>query len=371
MPSDNPTISLCMIVKNEENFLERCLNSVKDFVDEIIIIDTGSKDRTEEIAKRFTNHVYRFEWCDDFSKARNESLKHAKKDWILVLDADETISEEDMKRIREIIRDKDIDGYKLTQRNYSDSVAGVSCKDDKYEESRGFKSYFPSMLVRLFRNKGYRFQNKIHEVIEDSMESIGANVAVSGIPIHHKADKSKDRSEFYIRLIKKQIHETPKDPKPYYELGKMRIGKKDYSSALENFRKSIKLLGSTQGLLINKLIFSDAGIACFRLNKYDDALAYFNKAIENDDHNPINYFYKALIFHELGNIKDAFEMYKASIEHRTRDPVAYANLGDICLKNKDYANALKLLEKACELEHPMKDKLIPIVEKIRDAIKDK
>ena len=84
MPFNNTTLSLCMIVKDEEQFLEQCLSSVKDLVDEIIIVDTGSTDKTIDIAKKFTNNIHNFKWCDDFSKARNESLKHATKDWILI-----------------------------------------------------------------------------------------------------------------------------------------------------------------------------------------------------------------------------------------------------------------------------------------------
>ena len=84
-------ISLCMIAKNEENYLEKCLNNIKNSVDEIIIVDTGSNDKTMEIAKKFTNKVYNFRWNNDFSEARNFSLKKAAKDWILMLDADESI----------------------------------------------------------------------------------------------------------------------------------------------------------------------------------------------------------------------------------------------------------------------------------------
>jgi len=84
-------ISLCMIVKNEEEFLPGCLDSVKGVVDEIVIVDTGSTDRTVEIARQYGAKVYHYEWNDDFAAARNESLKHATCGWILVLDADETL----------------------------------------------------------------------------------------------------------------------------------------------------------------------------------------------------------------------------------------------------------------------------------------
>ena len=79
------TVSLCMIVKNEEAYLADCLASAKPFVDEMVIVDTGSTDRTVEIAERFGAKVFHFPWCDDFAAARNESLRHASGDWILVL----------------------------------------------------------------------------------------------------------------------------------------------------------------------------------------------------------------------------------------------------------------------------------------------
>ena len=110
-----------MIVKDEEDFLEQCLNSLKDYVDEIIIIDTGSTDKTIEIAKRFTDRVYEHEWPHDFSKARNISISYATCDWILILDADEIIAEHDLKKIKELIKDNSVGGYSLIQRNYSNN----------------------------------------------------------------------------------------------------------------------------------------------------------------------------------------------------------------------------------------------------------
>src|SRR3989344_295540 len=126
-PTLNPstsTLSLCMITKNEEQFLEQCLNSVKELVDEIIIVDTGSTDKTKEIASKFTDKIYDFQWCDDFSAARNESLKYATQDWILVLDADEVISKEDYQKIKELIQPEiqpEASAYTLIQRNYFQS----------------------------------------------------------------------------------------------------------------------------------------------------------------------------------------------------------------------------------------------------------
>jgi len=92
-----PFISLCMIVKNEEKVIERCLSSVAHLVDEVVIVDTGSIDNTKEIITRYTSNIYDFEWINDFSAARNFAASKATGEWILVLDADEYIDEENFK----------------------------------------------------------------------------------------------------------------------------------------------------------------------------------------------------------------------------------------------------------------------------------
>ena len=94
-----------MIVKDEDQFLFMCLDSVKDYVDEIIIVDTGSTDKTVEIAHSYNAKVYHHPWENSFSKARNYSLKYATCDWILILDADEEIDKEDAHRLKEVIKD--------------------------------------------------------------------------------------------------------------------------------------------------------------------------------------------------------------------------------------------------------------------------
>ena len=91
-------ISLCMIVRNEEEVIERCLKSICDLVDEIIIVDSGSTDKTKQIVSKYTDKIYDFEWVNDFAKARNYSFSKATKDYILWLDADDVILEEDRKK---------------------------------------------------------------------------------------------------------------------------------------------------------------------------------------------------------------------------------------------------------------------------------
>ena len=103
-------VSVCMIVKNEEKKLSRCLESVKPYGFEIVIVDTGSQDKTCEVASHFTDKIFHFAWCDDFSAARNYSLEMASNDWILMLDADEVIENLDL---REGIRLQRIQGKNI------------------------------------------------------------------------------------------------------------------------------------------------------------------------------------------------------------------------------------------------------------------
>lgn len=98
------SIALCMIAKSEENFIANAIESVKSIVNEIIVIDTGSADKTKEIAKKSCAKVYDFEWNNDFAEAKNYAKSKTKKDWILFLDADECISKKDIKEIKDIIK---------------------------------------------------------------------------------------------------------------------------------------------------------------------------------------------------------------------------------------------------------------------------
>ncbi|NFN14813.1 glycosyltransferase family 2 protein, partial [Clostridium botulinum] len=99
-------ITLCIIAKNEEYILEKCLIHASNFVDEIIVVDTGSTDKTKEIAYKYTKNVYDFEWCNDFAKARNFSIEKSTNDWIFVLDADEIIETFDLKSVIEFCQDE-------------------------------------------------------------------------------------------------------------------------------------------------------------------------------------------------------------------------------------------------------------------------
>ncbi|MEM5609555.1 glycosyltransferase family 2 protein [Bacillus thuringiensis] len=145
------SISLCLIVKNEEQTLNNCLSSVKGIPDEIIIVDTGSTDRTKEIARKWTSHVYDFEWIDDFSAARNASFQYATKDYILWLDADDVLEQEQSRKLKQL------------KESLSEGVDAVSMKYLMLNsEEKGITSY-TTRLRLVKREKGFKWKGIVHE----------------------------------------------------------------------------------------------------------------------------------------------------------------------------------------------------------------
>ncbi|MDE5863328.1 MAG: glycosyltransferase family 2 protein, partial [Lachnospiraceae bacterium] len=149
------TISTCMIVKNEERLLARCLECVRVFSDEIIIVDTGSTDRTKEIAAGYTDKIYDFQWVNDFSAARNFSFSKATKEYIYVADADEVIDDENIRQILDLkkVLLPEID---IVQMYYANQLEfGTTYNYDK--------EYRPKLVKRL---RQFIWQDPLHETIK-------------------------------------------------------------------------------------------------------------------------------------------------------------------------------------------------------------
>jgi tetratricopeptide (TPR) repeat protein len=190
------SVSLCMIVKNERDHLSRC--SVKPFVDEIIIVDTGSTDETKEIALVFGACVYDYVWSEDFSEARNFALSMAKGDWVLVLDADEVLSAADTEKFKQTLNSAPAkpSAFRIQTRNYSNKCNTFNFKTNQGEffEEQGI-GWYPSDKVRLFTNDPrIRFEYPVHELVEPSLKR--SNIPVQDCPlvVHHYGTLEDDKT---------------------------------------------------------------------------------------------------------------------------------------------------------------------------------
>ncbi len=203
-----PTISLCMIVKDEEQFIKDFLDSIKDLVDEIIVVDTGSKDKTVEIAKKFTDKIFFKEFNNNFSELRNFSIEKATKDWVLWLDPDERINKEDFNKIKELAKNKNKLGYSFIQKTYTNITIHPRFVA---EEAHGFKGYFVRRICKLFQNnRGIKFQYPVHETVKDSIDNIErTDIVINHFPELKNREFLIQKQDLYLNLLDRKKKEFP------------------------------------------------------------------------------------------------------------------------------------------------------------------
>jgi GT2 family glycosyltransferase/SAM-dependent methyltransferase/Tfp pilus assembly protein PilF len=294
------TLSLCMIVKNEEKNLARCLKSVRDVVDEMIVVDTGSTDKTMDIARSFGARIFEFPWTGDFSAARNVSLEKATGDWIFVLDADEVISARDFDELRALIRKSSSSpaAYSIFTRNYTRnvSVIGWSPNSGQCPEEAG-AGWATSAKVRLFkRRKDVFFSNPVHEMVEDSLRKAKIPFHPCKIVVHHygKLDLIRDsqKGEDYYLLGKMKYESDPTNVKYINELAKQAQVLNKYEEAVELWQKLISLVDPnpespsykeiariSYGNPLSEMYIQMAS-AQLMLDRYEEALMAARKAME-------------------------------------------------------------------------------------------
>ncbi|WP_113673815.1 glycosyltransferase [Vallitalea guaymasensis] len=256
------TISLCMIVKNEEDVLGNCLSSVGNLVDEIIIVDTGSTDKTKEIAKKFKAKIYDFKWINDFAAARNYSFSKATSDYILWLDADDVLLEEDIKKFKKLKRsiDKKIDAYSMFY-NYA--------FDDKGNVILRFRR---NRMVK--RKRKYKWHGFVHEYIDVKGKVSNTDICITHKRVHNAGPRN-------INIYKQKIKEGYKlNPREIYYYGKELFDNKMYEEGIKVFSKYLE---------DNKGWKEDNIVACkkiadyyFDIKKYDEGRKYCFKTFEYD-----------------------------------------------------------------------------------------
>lgn len=225
---DIPGLSLCMIIRNEAQHLERCLSSVQGLVSEIIIGDTGSSDSSISIARGFGARIIEIPWENDFAKARNVVLRAASYDWILVLDADEKAADWQPEVLQSLLAAPQVHGYFLPFTHYVGSmVAG---------------EYVTDTVCRLFRNdKRIFFCGSIHEEAASSIWALpDGHIAFAELPVHHYGYledelQRKDKSSRNLDLIHAALRSDPRNKSLRYALGTEYYQLAKYSAAAEIF----------------------------------------------------------------------------------------------------------------------------------------
>ena len=231
------TLSLCMIVKNEEAILRRCLDSVKDIVDEIIIVDTGSIDKTKEIAKDYTDKIYDFKWVYNFAKARNYSFSKATMDYIMWLDADDVILNEDREKLKILkkILTYDIDIVTLKYNMVLD------------ENSTPILSYIRERIFK--RKKNFKWIGEIHEVIQMSGKVLNEDICVTHIK---KATSNTKRNLEIFEIMKSK--KVPFNARQTFYYARELMYDKQYDKCLKEYEKFLSMKDAWKENKISALI---------------------------------------------------------------------------------------------------------------------
>jgi tetratricopeptide (TPR) repeat protein len=230
-PAEGLTISLCMIVKDEEAMIARCLQAARPAVGEIVVVDTGSTDRTVEIAEGLGARVLHHEWDGDFSAARNVSFAAATGDWVMYLDADEVLVADDVERLRALAGRTWREAFFLTEINHTgDLEDGTAITHD---------------AMRLFRNRPeYRFEGRIHEQIAQCLPSYlperqeRTTVRVEHFGYLGAVRDTKNKSNRNLELLERQVAEGVDNPFLHFNLGSEYAATGDVARALTHFERA-------------------------------------------------------------------------------------------------------------------------------------
>ncbi|MFB5269701.1 glycosyltransferase [Paenibacillus enshidis] len=272
---DKPSISLCMIVKNEEKYLPKCLSSVQRIVDEIIIVDTGSTDETVAIAKAFGAKVIQMPWQDSFADARNRSFEEATGDWILWLDADEEMDVDEADKLKELltrdaVREQRIEGIQFVFCNHLEG---------------GSLEY--NYLHRMVRNRPqYRFEARIHEQILPNMLKFDPRLQFGQVDIHvhhygyltqNVVDQDKVRRN--ITLLQQSMAEYPEYLHYFYYLGIELYRINDLEAALYHFNVFLNRAAANIGKAILASAHKYRLIILADMKRYHDLIRHCEESI--------------------------------------------------------------------------------------------
>jgi len=326
---DKNSISLCMIVKNEASDLAICLSSTKPVADEMIVIDTGSSDRTADIATAFGARVYNFTWNGNFSDARNYAINKARGRWILVMDADEVLAMKDYETVRRAVREAS--GKKLAwsvlTRNYTTRVnaQGWTQNDHAYPEEVRADGWHPSWKVRLFpHDRRIRFSGEVHEMVEHSLRQAGFNIKPASFIIHHYGGlndiKNREKMLHYFELGRQKLGENPDDGIALQELATQAGELELYDEAINLWDRLLQIDPNNVDALFNK------GYNLIGLRRYEESLVVSKKVLELEP------------FHKEG----AFN-YGTSELYAGEPAAAIQRIEPILQKNPDYPPLLAVM----------------------------
>jgi tetratricopeptide (TPR) repeat protein len=371
-------LSFCAIVKNEENSLSRCLSSVKNIVDEMIVVDTGSTDKTVEIAEQLGAKVYHFPWCDDFAAARNQALKYVTGEWVLVLDADEVLLEAVVPQIKQVIEGENNLVVNLIRQEVGAAQSPYSLVSRLFRRhpevsfSRPYHAIVDDTVAQLIkREPQWRVVNLNSLAIlhygytSDAIASLDkytrARIMMEKFMATHPHDpyvcsklgalylqlnRLKTATKFLKQGLKSNQAEPPVLFELYYSLGNAYVQQKDYERAEKQYEKAI-----AQPILdILKIgAYNNLGSLLQAKGDLPRARRAYETVLRIDPNFSVGYYNLGMTLRAEGRIQEAIKAYQQAIKLNPNYALAYQNLGVALYKSGYMEESLEAFKSAIAL----------------------
>ena len=265
-------ISVCLIARNEDNHIEECLKRLRPCKFEVIVVDTGSVDRTMELAAKYTDKIYKFEWCSDFSAARNFSISKASNDWILIIDCDEYLENVNLLKLsRDCTENPDKVG--MITRNNPYTIQGV-------------KSVMSERIGRLFNRNYCHYEGSIHERVVrldgEKLDSFEIPLTIYHEGYVEESDK-RTKATRNLEMLLKNLEDNGGDPYMYYQLGRNYVSLNDLEKAAHFYELGLDMNTDPKESYVQSMMES-YGYCLLDLDDVDKGLELITKYYDDYDH---------------------------------------------------------------------------------------
>lgn len=349
-------LTVSMIVRDAEAFLPACLESVRALKPEIVIADTGSTDRTMEIAARFGARLIQIPWRNDFAEARNRALAEATGEWILSLDADEQLDATAAARIPALLENKAVAGFQVSIRNYVNSVneriwdEAPKPNDSLLASADAYPAFVEHENIRLFRRSPeIYFVGRVHEGVGPRIREIHGTLGRANFFIHHfgfviDAAAKARKNDSYREMGRQKLRESPKDWQAHFELGLLELEQyKNFPEARALFSRACELNPSAG------VAWFFLGLTIFRMGDYEDALNFLRQADQAGHRTAIVAETRGDAYYNLGEFDEARTSYEAALKRQNGSAGVLAKLCLATIRSGRSQKGLSRLQEALEI----------------------
>lgn len=347
-------ISVCLIVKNEEKWIEACLKSIYPLATEIIIADTGCTDRTIEIARSFLKvSIFDYPWGNHFGNARNATIEKATQPWIFSFDADEKISAKSLEVFRSFIEsqnsDPKVEAISLVRRDYvtNPSVSGFKPSIGDFKDCEGSApGYYEERMVRIFRNLPHiRWEGALHEMVDKRVQG---KIIDSDLIFHHygylpdEVDRKRKRDFYENEGLKKALNH-PDDWKAHFDLAIEYVGSGKFKESIPLFVRAHQLTGP------QAMIMSNLGYALMMIPDLDQAQRVLEQALKIFPTNHDSWLNLGAVLMRKGRYAEAAKKFEQVVKLHPQSFLAYRNLGLCRAHLEDFDGAASAIAESLKL----------------------